>query len=210
MEKYDVLWLWIAANGTDGMTLSYDDIERIAGCPVDHSFLNCKKRLLPFGWKVDKISMKQKTIRFVRTEQSTLKTERLLLRPWQEDDAESLFRYASDPEIGPPAGWPPHKDISESLEVIRHVFCGPECYAICLKEDGVAIGAVELKLVGRTDMTDKPDECELGYWIGKPFWGNGYMPEAAGALLARAFEVLGMRRVWCGYYDGNRKSKRVQ
>ena len=59
-------------------------------------------------------------------------------------------------------------------------------------------------------MTDKEDECELGYWLGKPFWGRGYMPEAAGELLRRGFEDLGMTTIWCGYYDGNEKSKRVQ
>ena len=60
------------------------------------------------------------------------------------------------------------------------------------------------------DMTDREDECELGYWLGKPFWGRGYMPEAVAELLRRAFEDLDMTTVWCGYYDGNSKSKRVQ
>ena len=55
-----------------------------------------------------------------------------------------------------------------------------------------------------------PDECELGYWIGKPFWGRGLVPEAAKEMLRRAFEDLKMNKVWCGYYDGNEKSKRVQ
>ena len=72
------------------------------------------------------------------------------------------------------------------------------------------IGAVELKLNGHTDMTDRDDECELGYWLGEPFWGRGYMPEAAYALMKRGFETLEMTTIWCGYYDGNKKSKRVQ
>ena len=59
-------------------------------------------------------------------------------------------------------------------------------------------------------MTERDDECELGYWIGQPFWGRGYVPEAAEMLLRRAFQELGMTAVWCGYYDGNQKSKRVQ
>ena len=91
-----------------------------------------------------------------------------------------------------------------------NVFTGAECYAICEKENNVAIGAVELKLNGHTDMTDRDDECELGYWLGEPFWGRGYMPEAAYALMKRGFETLGMTAIWCGYYDGNEKSKRVQ
>ena len=138
-----------------------------------------------------------------------LETERLILRPWQEVDAESLYTYAKDPDIGLPAGWPPHTSVENSKEIIRNVFSAPETYAVCLK-DGSAIGSIGLKLKGYTDMTDGEDECELGYWIGKPFWGQGLIPEAARELLRYAFEELGMNTVWCGYYDGNEKSRRVQ
>ena len=55
-----------------------------------------------------------------------LKTERLLLRKWTEADADSLFQYASDPEVGPITGWPPHKSVEESKEIIRNVLNGPE------------------------------------------------------------------------------------
>ena len=101
-----------------------------------------------------------------------LETERLILRRWEESDAESLYQYAKDPDVGPIAGWPPHQSVKESLDVIRNVFNGPEAYAICLKKDNKAIGAIELKLNGHTDMTERDDECELGYWLGKPFWGR--------------------------------------
>lgn len=138
-----------------------------------------------------------------------IETERLILRPWREDDAEALYKYASDPDIGPPAGWPPHTSVENSRDIIRTVFSAPETYAVCLK-DSSPIGSIGLKLNGSTDMTDRDDECELGYWIGKPFWGQGMIPEASQALLRHAFEDLGMRAVWCGYYEGNGKSKRVQ
>lgn len=139
-----------------------------------------------------------------------LNTERLMLRKWTEADAESLFEYAKDLDVGPIAGWPPHKNKDESLNVIKNVFNGAECYAICEKGNNEAIGAIELKLNGSTDMTDRDDECELGYWLGKPFWGKGYMPEAAREIIRHAFEELGMTTIWCGYYEGNYKSKRVQ
>lgn len=139
-----------------------------------------------------------------------LSTKRLTLRRWKEEDAESLYEYAKDPEVGPIAGWPPHKNIEESLEVIKNVLNGAECYAICEKGSDKAIGAVELKLNGHTDMTERDDECELGYWLGKPFWGRGYMPEAVRELIRHGFEDLGMTTIWCGYYDGNQKSKIVQ
>ena len=139
-----------------------------------------------------------------------METERLILRRWEESDAEDLYKYASDPDVGPIAGWPAHQSLDESRYVIKNVFNGQEAYAVCLKEDGKAIGAIELKLNGHTDMTEHDDECELGYWLGKPFWGQGIMPEAARELLRHAFEDVGMTKVWCGYYEGNIKSKRVQ
>ena len=139
-----------------------------------------------------------------------METQRLLLRRWQESDAEDLYLYARDPEVGPIAGWPPHESVEESLSVIQNVLSGPEAYAICLKEDGRAIGAIELKLKGHSDLVEGDDEGELGYWLGKPFWGRGLMPEAVREMLRHAFEDLGMARVWCAYYDGNTKSKRVQ
>jgi RimJ/RimL family protein N-acetyltransferase len=51
-----------------------------------------------------------------------METERILLRPWLDSDADTLFKYASDPDVGPHAGWPPHQSVEESLEVIRTVF----------------------------------------------------------------------------------------
>ena len=137
----------------------------------------------------------------------TLETKRLLLRPWCEDDAEDLYKYASDPEVGPPAGWPPHTSVENSREIIHGVLSAPETYAVCLKEDGKAIGSIGLH---RNDLAEDEDEYELGYWIGKPFWGQGLIPEAAREVLRYAFDELGMNRIWCGYYDGNLKSRRVQ
>lgn len=139
-----------------------------------------------------------------------IETDRLILRRWTEADAEDLYEYAKDPDVGPIAGWPPHRSIEESLDVIKNVLTGAECYAICEKGSGKAIGSIELMLNGHTKMTDKDDECELGFWLGKPFWGMGYVPEAVAVILRHAFDDLGMSAVWCGYYDGNDRSKRVQ
>lgn len=127
------------------------------------------------------------------TVKTMLHTQRLILRKWTQADADSLFEYASSPEVGPVAGWPAHKSAEESRNVIKNALNGAECYAICEKENNIAIGSAELKLNGHTDMTQREDECELGYWLGKPFWGRGYMPEAAQELLRHAFEDLGMR-----------------
>ena len=136
-----------------------------------------------------------------------MQTERLILRPWQDDDAEELYKYASDPDVGPIAGWPVHTSVDNSREIIRTALSGPETYAIVLKEMELPIGSIGLH---HNDLAEKEDEMELGYWLGKPYWGNGLVPEAAREMIRHAFEDLKLRRVWCAYYDGNEKSKRVQ
>ena len=137
-----------------------------------------------------------------------METERLILRPWEITDAEECFRYARDPRVGPMAGWPAHQSPAESRRIIRDVLAVPETYAIVWKETGLPIGTVGLNRPTLIASGDR--EAELGYWLGVPWWGRGIMPEAAGRLLRRAFEDLGLERVWCCYYEGNEKSKRVQ
>ncbi len=66
MSKYDPLWKWISENGTERFRLTFAEIEKIAGLPIDHSFLTFKKELLDFGYKVGKISLKQQTVAFER------------------------------------------------------------------------------------------------------------------------------------------------
>ncbi|MEE0897739.1 MAG: GNAT family N-acetyltransferase, partial [Acutalibacteraceae bacterium] len=60
-------------------------------------------------------------------------TERLILRPWKETDAESLYKYAKDPQVGPIAGWPVHTSVENSREIIKEVLSANETYAVCLK-----------------------------------------------------------------------------
>lgn len=64
MSKYEPLWKWITANKTTDFTLTFDEIESIAGLPIDHSFLTYKKELLEYGFSVVKISMKEQTVLF--------------------------------------------------------------------------------------------------------------------------------------------------
>lgn len=139
-----------------------------------------------------------------------LETERLILRPWKDEDAEELYKYAKDPQVGPIAGWPVHTSVENSLEIIRGVLSEPETYAVVLKSTNLPIGSVGIMLpgVGSAPMMEK--EAEVGYWIGVPYWGQGLIPEAVRELLRRCFEDFGFEGVWCGYFDGNEKSKRVQ
>ena len=137
-------------------------------------------------------------------------TERLILRPWKDTDAESLYEYAKDPRVGPIAGWPVHTSVENSLDIIRTVLSAPEIYAVCLKEDNKAIGSIGLIPPMQSHTVAAEDEIEVGYWIGVPFWGNGYIPEAVKRLQRHAFEDLGCKAMWCGYYEGNERSRRCQ
>lgn len=139
-----------------------------------------------------------------------IETDRLILRPWLESDAEALYRYASNPKIGPIAGWPPHTSVENSLEIIRTVFSAPEVYAIVLKENLEPIGSCGIMFSEDQHSAQmQPGEAEIGYWVGAPHWGKGYAPEAVRVLMQRSFDELGVTALWIGYYDGNDKSSRV-
>ena len=137
-------------------------------------------------------------------------TARLILRPWEDADAESLYTYAKDPRVGPAAGWLPHTDIENSREIIRTVLSAPETYAVCLRTDNKAIGSIGLMPGQQANMGLPEGQGELGYWIGVPFWGQGLIPEAAKELIRHAFADLRLETLWCGYFDGNERSRRVQ
>ncbi|MCX7657964.1 MAG: hypothetical protein N2Z57_04715 [Oscillospiraceae bacterium] len=64
MSKYEPLWEYIQANGSDSFKLTFAEIERIEGFSIDHSFLTYKKELLEYGYKVGKISMKEQAVMF--------------------------------------------------------------------------------------------------------------------------------------------------
>lgn len=69
MSKYDKLWEYVFKDGRDQFTLSFEEIGRIAGVPIDHSFLTYKKELAVYGYQVEKISMEAETVAFRRIKQ---------------------------------------------------------------------------------------------------------------------------------------------
>ena len=138
-----------------------------------------------------------------------LKTDRLILRHWRRWDAKELHKYASNPNVGPNAGWPIHKNVGESRDIIKHVLAKPTTFAVVLKETKKPVGSAGL-ILGKDCHIDVPiDEAEIGYWIGEPYWGQGLIPEAVNKLLEYGFVNLGLGKIWCGYFEGNTKSKRV-
>lgn len=115
-----------------------------------------------------------------------IETERLLLTPWtmSEEDIEGLYAYACDPDVGPNAGWKPHADKAESASIIKELFIPHEVWAIREKRTGRIMGSIGLEPDRRReDVASR----EMGYSLGKAFWGKGYMTEAAKAVIDYAF-----------------------
>ena len=148
--------------------------------------------------------------RMYAADTTVIETERLLLRPWFAADAPALYRYAKDPLVGPAAGWPVHTSVENSLQILSSVLSEPETFAVARKDTGEAVGSIGM-MVGTYSNLDIPDsQGEIGYWIGRPHWGQGLIPEAVRAIQKYGFETLSLSTIWCAYFDGNEKSRRVQ
>ena len=139
----------------------------------------------------------------------TLETPRLWLRPFEEEDAADVYAYARDPRVGPIAGWPPHKSVEESREVIRTVFSAPHVFAMELRQSGRVIGSVGLVGGHPAGICPACPDDEIGYALRRDYWGLGLVPEAVRAVLEYSFTELRLKRVWCAHYAGNWRSNRV-
>jgi len=137
----------------------------------------------------------------------TIETERLILRPITENDAEALFEYCRNENIGSNAGWKPHESIEETREIMKLVFLDKEnVFGMELKETGQLFGSIGLI----PDPKRQNDQTRmLGYAIGENYWGKGYATEAVKALIRFGFEKLGLSLISAYCYPFNERSKRV-
>ncbi len=138
-------------------------------------------------------------------------TERLLLRPWTKEDADTLFTYSKDPVMGPRAGWAMAKSVEESRRVLMDVLMTDETYAIELKKNkgNVIIGCASLKKRGESRFITKEHEAEVVIWIANKFWNKGYATEALKEMLRHAFDDVGLESVIGIYFEGNDNGRRV-
>ena len=124
---------------------------------------------------------------------TTLNTDRLTLRHFKTSDAASVYHYASNPKIGPIAGWPVHQSEAESRIYIENYFMSRHIFAITLKSNpDDVIGLVGLVLVDEGNAKDfmTAHQAEISYWLGEPFWGQGLVPEAIAAVIDYGFNTL--------------------
>ncbi len=135
----------------------------------------------------------------------TLETDRLILRNWDSDDAPAYYNLAKDPEIGPLCGWKPVESVQQARATIIMSLYGSGDFAIILKETQQVIGGISLKYSYPVDV----HTSEIGYWLGRDYWGNHYVGEALEKLLEYAFLVNGKTTLWVGHYVGNERSKSI-
>ena len=144
-----------------------------------------------------------------RKQLPTLQTERLILCPFSMGDAADVQRLAGDAEIalntlnmphpyedGVAEKWiATHQEKFDSGEIVS--------FAITLRDGNALVGCISLTI-------ESPHErAEMGYWVGKRCWNNGYCTEAASAVLQYGFEELKLNRVQASHFKGNPASGRV-
>ncbi|HEY1188738.1 MAG TPA: GNAT family protein [Gemmata sp.] len=139
-----------------------------------------------------------------------LTTERVTLRPFVEADAEPLFECAKNPNVTRYTLWEAHTSIADAImfirdyAVLRYMEGTAEPYAITLNPAPQPVGSCGCFWAAEPHRT-----MELGYWIGEPFWGKGYVVEACRAVLDFAFAEYGPERMQARVIDGNTASERV-
>lgn len=142
-----------------------------------------------------------------------LETDRLVLRAFEMSDLDDFYEYASVEGVGEMAGWRHHESRQKSLEILELFISEDKTFAICLKENGKVIGSLGVERYGMEEALTEFDGYkgrEIGYVLGKDYWGRGIMPEAVKAVIGYLFEVCDLDFLTCGYYDFNSRSKRVQ
>ncbi len=113
-----------------------------------------------------------------------INTNRLTLRRWRENDAEALYKYASDGRVSEMALWPRHTSVDMSREVIKDFFQpNPFTLAMVLKETNEPIGCIGLVPAGAEHYKPFANEREVGYWIGFQYWGKGLTSEALKSMI---------------------------
>ena len=139
----------------------------------------------------------------------TLHTQRLVLRPFRPEDAATVQRLAGHPDIASTTAHIPHPygdGVAEAwiaTHADRLARDESAIFAITLASTGDLLGSIGLEI------RREHGRAELGYWIGKPYWNQGYVTEAAREVLRFAFNGLGLRRVFAEHFVRNPASGRV-
>jgi len=143
-------------------------------------------------------------------EQSTLTTERLILRPYILSDAKELQRLIGDREVSDTLLLVPYPYLDGMAEEwidkqsLEYQEGKSIQFAVTDRNKGFLMGTI-----GLNNIFQEYQRAELGYWVGKPYWSKGYCTEAASFVLRWGFEVLGLNRISATHMTSNPRSGRV-
>jgi len=142
---------------------------------------------------------------------TVLETERLILRPWLETDADDMYEYASVPGVGEMAGWKHHENKEETTRIIKSFIASKEVLAIVYKENNKVIGSIGLhqSWANADERYKELKQKEIGYVLAKDYWGRGLVPEAVKRLIAYCFDDCGMEALTVCHFSFNQQSRRV-
>jgi len=138
-----------------------------------------------------------------------LKTERLILRPWRQEDLDDFFEYASVDGVGQMAGWLPHESKELTQMILDSFIEGKKTFALEL--GGKVIGSLGIENYKEDEFPelDALRGRSIGYVLSKDHWGEGLMPEAVKAVLGHLFEDAGLDFLLVSHYVWNGQSRRV-
>jgi len=139
-----------------------------------------------------------------------VETERLILRPMELDDAQSMYEYASDDDVLQNLTFPKHLSVEQSRNVIQNLFL-PKKESVNVPESYAIIEKISGKMIGCCDFTniDRFHNSEIGYVLNRKYWGKGYMTEAVTKVIQIGFEHLNLERIVIRHNVDNIRSKRV-
>lgn len=142
--------------------------------------------------------------------QVTLRTDRLLLRPWTPDDLQDFYEYASVDGVGQMAGWLPHQSIEESRAILNMFIAEKKTFAIEYQDK--VIGSLGIETYDEEQFPEfrSRNGRELGYVLSRDYWGLGLMPEAVRAVIRWLFDEVGLDFLLCCHFTDNDQSRRVQ
>ena len=138
-----------------------------------------------------------------------IKGRQVTLRPWSETDAETLYRLASNPEVGPRAGWLPHGSVEESRQIIKTLFSNTTTWAIVWNDTDEVVGAIGYGPSCDCALPAREGEPTVGYWVGRASWGKGFCTEALQLMTDHIRHTTSIASLISGHFADNTASGRV-
>ena len=140
----------------------------------------------------------------------TIKTERLTLRPFCQNDLYDFYEYAKVDGVGQMCGWLPHKNLEESKDILDIFIAGKNQFALVYNNKVIGSVGIEKYNEKELDELSSLQGREIGYVLAKEYWNQGLMSEAVQGVIKYLFEEVNLDFIIGGFFKRNARSKRVQ